>query len=210
VRVLSLDISTSTGWASIDTDVGPPSLQYGTIVLPKRARDYASHPWGYFLAAKELAKLLLARVEAQPIDVLVVEETNGARARFTQKVLEYCHFAFLDAFFAQPVGRGLVKLVYLNTSEWRKVTDTKMTKEDKNRNAKLSRHKRNASIKGSKLDKKALGISGKTTIKHVAIRRVQELYGLELLAKDDDIADAILLVHAYINGAKPCTGNDKV
>jgi len=206
MRLLSFDISSSTGWASIDTDIGPSSLKYGVIVLPRRLRDYARHPWGYYLGAKAMAELLIQQVRIRPIDEVVVEETNGARSRFTQKGLEYLHFAFLDAFAKEHTD---IKLTYLNTSEWRKVTATKMSREDKNRNAKLSRHKRRAKACGQKLDKKTLGIAGKITIKHVAIRRVRELYGIELLAKDDDIADAVLLLHAYLNGAEPCTGNDK-
>ncbi len=209
MRILSLDISSSTGWALLDTELGPSSLEHGNIVLPKRARDYAEHPWGYYAAALDLARLLMLRISSfRPnLDVVVVEETNGARNRFTQKFLEYCHFAFLHAFMGEYEGEGL-KLVYLNTSEWRKVTDTRLSKEEKNQNAKLSRHKRKAKSNGAKLDKKALGIAGKITIKHVAIRRVKELYGIDLLCKQDDDADAILLVHAYINGAKPCTGSE--
>lgn len=198
----------------MDTSVGPTSLQYGCFTLPKRARDFAEHPWGYYLAANEMARLLSLRISAfmPDLDVVVVEETNGARNRFTQKFLEYCHHAFLHTYvndyghLAKPL-----ELVYLNTSEWRRVTETRLTKEDKNRNAKLSRYKRKFANAGKTLgyaDKQAIGIAGKTTIKHVAIRRVKELYGVELLAKDDDPADAILLVHAYINGAKPCTGSE--
>jgi len=209
MRILSLDISSSTGWALLDTELGPSSLEHGSIVLPERARDYAEHPWGYYEAALDLARLLMLRISSfRPnLDVVVVEETNGARNRFTQKFLEYCHFAFLHAFMDEYEGESL-KLVYLNTSEWRKVTDTRLSKEEKNQNAKLSRHKRKAKSNGAKLDKKALGIAGKITIKHVAIRRVKELYGIDLLCKQDDDADAILLVHAYINGAKPCTGSE--
>lgn len=216
MQVLSLDISSSTGWASFDTDVGPSSLRYGCIVLPKRARDYAVHPWGYYDAALQLAKLLLEKVgetfhNPDEEGVLLVEETNGARARFTQKFLEYCHFAFLHAFFEKYEGCRL-KVVYINTSEWRKVTSTCLSKEDKNRNARLSRLKRKAREVGQTLsyqDKQRIGIAGKTTIKHVAIRRVRELYGIELLAKDDDCADAILLLRAHLDGAQPCTGSEK-
>jgi hypothetical protein len=214
MRVLSLDISSSTGWALYDNDDGTPKLTHGSIQLEKRARDYAEHPWGYWLAAKALAQKLMIRIsnslnvgEHPPLDAIVVEETNGARNRFTQKFLEYCHFAFIE-YFAHEFEGCKINLVYLNTSEWRKVTDTHLSKEEKNQNARLSRHKRKAIKGGTKLNKKDLGIAGKVTIKHVAIRRVKELYGIDLLAKQDDEADAILLLHAYINGAKPCTGSE--
>lgn len=222
MRILSLDISSSTGWAFLSTQEGPSSLQYGCIALPKRARDYAKHPWGYYSAANALAKLLGEKItELSPLDVIVVEETNGGgrSSRWSQKFLEYCHFAFLKRYHSlwydlQDVDlpSDMSKLVYINTSEWRRVTETKLSKEDKNRNARLSRHRRAAWAVGKKLsyqEKQAIGIAGKTTIKHVAIRRVRELYGIDLLAKDDDPADAILLLHSYINGAKPCTGSEQ-
>lgn len=216
MKLLVLDISGSTGWAYFDTAKQPAPLDYGVIVLSKRARDYAAHPWGYYLAAKALARLLADKVRGfLPLDYIVVEETNGARARFTQKFLEYCHYAFLVEYhhlWPDPTDElplDTSKLIYINTSEWRKVTTTHLTKEEKNQNARLSRHKRKAKAKGEKLDKKMLGIAGRITIKHVAIRRVKELFGIDLMAKEDDIADAILIGVAYINGAKPCTGSEE-
>jgi len=204
VKVLSLDISSSTGWAWLDTEIGPGSLIYGCIQLEKKAREYGKHPYGFKHAAEDMASRLKALSEQHPSDVIVIEETNGGgRARFTQKYLEYLHFATLNTL--PEDGR----IVYVSTSDWRKVTETHLSKEDKNRNAKLSRHKKNASLRGTKLDKKSLGIAGKTTIKHVAIRRVRELYGIELLKTQDDPADAILLLHSFINGVRPCTGSEK-
>lgn len=216
MRILSLDISSSTGWALLDTEVGPASLQFGCIKLPKRARDYAEHPWSYWLAAHELARLLIKRIYDSNLgegDVVVVEETNGGgrASRWSMKFLEYCHCAFLSHYMKEFEGIS-IKLVYVNTSEWRRVTETRLTKEDKNQNAKLSRHKRQAKMKGQKLtyqDKQAIGIAGKTTIKHVAIRRCKELFNIELTATQDDPADALLMLKAYVDGAKPCTGQEK-
>jgi len=205
--ILSLDISTSTGFAVLDNTEPTKPVAFGAIKLSKRAKDYASHPWGYYLAAKDLAKQLVAKVlEVRP-DVVVVEETNSARSRFTQKYLEYCHFAFLFEFFEAFEGEE-IKLVYLNTSDWRRTMDVRLTKEDKGQNAKLSRHKRKSADRGVKLDKKALGIRGRTTIKHVAIRRANEIFGTAFLAKDDDAADALLQALAFIRGCPPCTGKD--
>jgi hypothetical protein len=39
---------------------------------------------------------------------------------------------------------------------------------------------------------------GKITPKHLAVQKSNELYGLELKLKDDDIADAILLGRAFL------------
>ena len=215
--ILSLDISSSAGWATreMPKDGSPADgvLNYGVVALERRAKTYGEHPWGYYEAAKEMARLLWEIVEKTQPEAVVVEETNGSKNRFSQKFLEYIHAFFLDRFNDERVRATVswladLKVVYINTSEWRRVTDCHLTKEDKNRNAKLSRHKRKHRDRGTKLDKKALGIAGKTTIKHVAIRRANELYGLSLRPKDDDVADAILLLHAYINGAKPCMGSE--
>ncbi len=209
MKVLVLDISGSTGFAVFDTENPAKPISYGVIKLDTPAKSYAAHPMGYYLAAKALsAKLLSKVVETRPA-VVVVEETNGARARFTQKLLEYFHFAFIDAFLQYKPDLGEeVGLFYVNTSDWRRVMDVKLTADDKRQNARLSRNKRKARDKGTKLDKKALGIRGRTTIKHVAIRRANELFGLDLIAKDDDIADALLIGAAYLKGVDRCTGAD--
>ena len=207
-RILALDISTSAGWALLDTE-NPSGAEYGLIKLPRRMRDFGdhSHPWGYIYGAVEMAELLMARVRVTQYDILVIEETNGSRSRMSQKALEYIHACFLSLFKLEfPARVNDVK--YVNTSDWRKITETKMSALDKNRNAKLSRHKHKASAKGEKLDKKALGIAGRTTIKHVAIRRANEIFGLNLIAKDDDLADALLLAYAVSLGVKQCKGGD--
>jgi len=217
MAVLALDISSSAGWAARDVPKeGVPAdgiLNTGVVALEKPAKAYGEHPWGYVNAAKEMARRLMDVVYNVRPEAVVIEETNGSKNRFSQKYLEYIHAYFLSDLNAAVVEAcqpwlANLKVVYVNTSEWRRVTDCHLSKEDKNRNAKLSRHKRKHRDRGTKLDKKALGIAGKTTIKHVAIRRANELYGLSLRPKDDDIADAILLLHAHINGAKPCTGSE--
>lgn len=208
-RVLVFDISGSTGFAEFDTENPAKPLDYGIIKLERTAKSYAPHPWGYVVAAIALARRFVEMVKAKQPDVVVVEETNGARARFTQKFLEYCHFAFLSALDqAAATWVGIPKVVYVNTSDWRRKMDVRLTPEDKRQNAKLSRNKRKAADKGEKLDKKALGIRGRVTIKHVAIRRANELFGLGLIAKDDDIADALLIGSAYLRGVEPCNGSD--
>jgi hypothetical protein len=223
MRVLVLDISGSTGFAELEAlqsgEAGATTenvgrlrpIEYGVIKLEKTAKSYAKHPWGYVEAANDLADKLLALIQRiefksmEPLSAIVIEETNGARQRFTQKFLEYCHLALLNQL------RTLTwhdKVVYVNTSDWRRKMDVRLTKEDKSQNAKLSRNKRKAADKGEKLDKKTLGIRGRTTIKHVAIRRANELFGLSLLAKDDDIADALLIGSAYLRGVEHCNGMD--
>jgi hypothetical protein len=202
MRLLALDISTSTGFAVFDVEDGkePVLFAYGTVVNEQKIMDYGEHPWGYVRSAQTMAEKVRVLHEKFAPDRVVIEETNGGgRARFTQKILEYTHFAILTTV-------PFRKVCYIDTAQWRKVMDVRLTKEDKTQNAKLSKAKRIAKNKGAKLDKKQLGINGKITIKHVAVRRAMEITGLDLLAKDDDIADAILQGYALLRGAKVCDG----
>ena len=94
------------------------------------------------------------------------------------------------------------KVVYVNTSDWRKVIGGNLTKADKAMNIKVRKLKK----AGNKEALKALGVRGKVTKKHVAIRYVNATFGLDLKMKDNDIADAICQGTAYFLGVKHCDG----
>jgi Holliday junction resolvasome RuvABC endonuclease subunit len=81
-----------------------------------------------------------------------------------------------------------------------------MSKDQKKSNTKLSKAKRAAAESGTKLDKAALGIRGKVTKKHLAVKYVNDTYGLSLRMSENDAADAIGLATAYTQNAVPCTG----
>jgi hypothetical protein len=81
-----------------------------------------------------------------------------------------------------------------------------MSKDDKINNKVLKKAKELAAATKSKLDKSKVGIKGAVTKKHLAIRFVNATYGLDLKVKDNDIADAICLGAAYLNGARTCDG----
>jgi hypothetical protein len=208
MRILVLDISGSTGFAVFDSSDPSKPVEYGVIKLEKTAKSYGPHPWGYVVAAANLADKLATKTSETRPDVVVVEETNGARARFTQKFLEYCHLAFLSMTYSRLGGESLPRVAYVNTSDWRRKMDVRLTPDDKRQNARLSRGKRKAANKGEKLDKKALGIRGRVTIKHAAIRVCNSLFSLNLQAKDDDIADALLIGAAYLRGVQACEGQE--
>jgi hypothetical protein len=204
MKILSLDLSSSTGFAVLDSEAPAKPVEFGIVKLEKTAKEYAPHPWGYLLAAQDMTGRLLDIIERVNPDKIVVEEVNSARARFSQKYLDYIHCILLMSMPSNMRDR----VVFINTSDWRRTMGVQMTKEDKNQNARLSRNKRNAALHGTKLDKKVLGIRGKITIKHVAIRRANEVFSLSLIAKDDDIADALLLNAAFLAGCPICTGKD--
>jgi Holliday junction resolvasome RuvABC endonuclease subunit len=165
------------------------------------------YPQAYVEVAYDMARKFLALVDQHRPDVIVIEETNLGKNRYSQKMLEFLHCAFAERFLnreTKPVPDP--KIVYLSSSSWRHALGLQMSKEDKRNNAKLSKAKRNAALYGTKLDKAALGIRGRVNKKHVAIRFVNSTYGLALLVKDDDIADAICLGLAYFQNAAQCDG----
>lgn len=215
MRLLCLDLSTHAGFADFEWDGSskPTLTSHGTIHLGKNVLEYGPYPFCYPRAAQEMAKKILSYsgLLNQPVDVFVVEEINLGRNRYTQKILENVHRSVLDVLalyldqHKEEAGRD-VRVVYLDSSEWRHNLGLRMSKEQKRSNAKLSKAKRLVAESGAKLDKKSLGIKGKTTPKHLAVAYANQAYDLRLKMKDNDAADAICLGLAFCNGATPCDG----
>lgn len=209
MRILCLDLSTHTGYAIFDGEMGskPKLLRSGTIDLGKPVHAFGPYPHSYRIAAWTMVQKIWSVVGDDFVDamtnVVVIEEINSGRDRYVQKLLENIHTATLQHTI---LGE---KSVYLNSDGadgWRTNLGLVMTKEQKKLNAKLSKAKRTAEAAGAKLDKKALGIKGKTTKKHLAVARANAEYDLKLKQKDNNEADAICLGLAYCNNATPCDG----
>ena len=215
MRVFIVDISTSTGWAYLEGSLGDPGVEVlnkGTVTLGKTVLAYGNgkYPWNYQMAAEAMADGIMAVLYSmgqQLPDAIIVEETNLGKSRYSQKTLEFIHLALLQRLAIHKD----VNVVYLSSSSWRSALGLQLTKEQKKANAKLSKAKREAAAHGQKLDKKALGIKGKVTKKHVAINYINERFGwagtpAALKAKDDDVADAMCLGCAFFSNAIPCDG----
>lgn len=207
MRRLILDLSTSTGYAVFEED---KLVKYGTLTLPRRAREYGKYPWSLFDAAQDLARQAeILAIEWAPNEV-VVEETNLGKAnRYSQKLLEWIHFAVLQNL---PKGR-FGDVLYISSAAWRKTLGIGVNADQRKQNQKLSRLKSECRDASGKLDlkklnekKKAAGIGGKVTKKHAAIAYVNQRLGMALRPKDDDVADAICLGLARIEGAPLCDG----
>ena len=200
MRIVGLDISTKSGWSHFN---GSTLVAFVTLRLETNIEGFGPYPFCYDEASEAMAALLLAKcAEIQP-HVIIIEETNMGRARYTQKILEFIHKAILRK-LSQSGYPGQV--LYVNSSGWRKALKIGMSKEDKGLNNKLSRAKSEAKHTGKKLDKAALGIKGKITKKHLALRWVNENYNLNLGMKDNDAADAICLVASYLANVPICDG----
>lgn len=201
MRILCLDLSTHCGYAVLTNDSKVELGEYGTLHYegPSTRSMPDKYPWSYLQVVTSHIRNILDLVSRIKPELIVIEETNKGKNRYSQKLLEFLHHELLQ-------GLTAYKVVYLDTSHWRSILGIWMTKEQKRDNAKLSKATREAKLKGLKPDKKALGIKGKINKKHIAINHANATFSLTLKVKDNDAADAICLGLAYFKGATPSNG----
>ena len=150
-RILSLDVSSKTGYAVLDIDededktlLGMQLFDYGLVRMPTPLDEAGIYPWNYLAASKEMGVELCKLVAKYDPRVVVVEEVNKARARYSQKLLEFLHSALLNNLSNITNGVQTPAVFYLSTSEWRSRLEIRLSKEDKKNNGKLNKAKRNA------------------------------------------------------------------
>jgi hypothetical protein len=204
VKVLGLDISTKPGWALLEN---AQLLAFGQLGLDRTVHEYGPYPWNYVVVSDDIAGFLYDKVVQLNPDIVVIEETNLGKNRYAQKTLEFIHRALLVKLqkWAQEGNR---KVIYLSSSSWRQALGLVMSKEDKKNNAKIAKAKKLSQASGHSVHalKKTLGVRGKINKKHLALRYVNETFGLTLKVKDNDAADAICLAAAFLKGATPADG----
>jgi Holliday junction resolvasome RuvABC endonuclease subunit len=191
-RVLSLDISTKTGWALMIIENNAIKLEkYG--VIPQVQKPEGEYPgcfvdWAY-LCFYGIVKI----IEDCKADVLVIEETcANSKSSHSQKILEFSHFLV-----AKYIQENKIKSKYMLTGEWRGIMDCRMNQKEREKNKEVRDYKKKnkSSIAYDKNGKR----TGIITKKHIGLRRVEELFGIKLKLKDNDISDAILLCNSYCN-----------
>jgi Holliday junction resolvasome RuvABC endonuclease subunit len=189
-RILSLDMSTKTGWASmVSMDDGIQLEAYGQI--PAIHQPEGAYP-GVFVDWAQLVfneiNVLIKRFDP---DILAIEETcAGSKGVYSQKILEFCHYLL-----AKYIKESNIRSVYLLTGAWRTEVGAKMTKEESKHNKYVKEYKKEHK---SKLARDINGkVIGKLTKKHINIRRANEVFGKflkkPLRKKDEDTADSLLL-----------------
>ena len=202
-RILSIDLSTKTGWALvISSDSGIQLEDYGMIPqIPQPGGPYPSSfvDWAY-LVFNGIEGLI---GKFNP-DMLAIEETvAGSKAVYSQKILEYSHFLL-----AKHIKESNIESTYLLTGAWRSEVGCKMTKEESSHNKEVRAYK---AKHGAKIARDINGKRiGKLTKKHINIRRANEVFGEflrePLRKKNEDEADALLLAFALhlrrLNGNK--------
>jgi len=189
-RILSLDVSTRTGYALLISDENSYVLEtYGTIPkVPMPTEE--EYPGSYVTWAYMVFDKILEVIDKYYPTFLVIEETTRSQNSFSQKILEFIHFLL-----AKHIRDNNLRVQYFLTGQWRGLVNSKMTKEERVKNKEISAYKKKH---GTKLAKNEAGkVIGKITKKHISIRRTNELFGLNLKIKDNDASDAILLSLAY-------------
>lgn len=199
-RVLSLDMSSKTGWALIiSSDECLKLEEYGMI--PKSSEPPGKYPSNYVDWAYQVFGEINKLIDRLKPDVLVIEETvAGSKQVYSQKILEWIHFLV-----AKFIKESNIETVYMLTGSWRAETGCIMTKEEKKKNKDVREFKKKVEAKtGVKpmaaydINGKRIGIVGK---KHVNVRRANEVYGdflkRPLQKKDEDEADALMLAYCY-------------
>lgn len=190
IRVLSLDISTKTGFSIVHIDGETLSL-IGYGLLKAEGKTDEKYPLDYLLWAKQNAQQIIEKISEVKPDIIVIEETaKGSKNNFSQKILEWTHYLVAEYIVINNYDRK-----YFMTGEWRVLVEAKMTKEEKKKNAKRNKIKQKT---GEKIAKDEAGkIVGRITKKHVNVRVANERFGLQLKIKDNDVADSLLLSAAY-------------
>lgn len=204
MRILTLDISSKMGWAVLEGDPGedatPVIKHNGRITLQALGYENVAavgpYPWSFLSVARLLTQEVTTLYRTYEPDKIVIEDTNESRNRYAQKLLEFIHCTVLQSFS----GFQESKVVYIPVGSWRSALELKMSKEDRKNNAQVSKARKMG------VAKKELGVKGRVTKKHLAIRFVADTYGIKLKVKDNDIADAICLGVAFLRGARPSEG----
>lgn len=185
MRLLSLDISTKTGYSVFDDS---KLVSFGNIFtevkdfnVNKNPNLSPLYPLNILNASEDMGeKIFQLWLDYRP-DVVVIENSVKGRNRHTQRLLEWIHKAVWDRF-----TKVSVKPVYMDPSEWRKVLEMRLTKEDKENNKLVSKGKKR----------------GRITKKHLSVRLINQTLGLKLKLKDNDVADSLNLALAYLTKYK--------
>jgi len=219
MRVLSLDLSTHTGWSVLESPEGK-LIEYGLLEMDLMPEDYIDtpYPFNYIAATEQFGHELASFIETKRPNVIVIEETVPGREVYSQKLIEGIHHELLRLL----VG---IKVVYLRTGSWRSAVDLRMSKADLKGNQKKNLLKAKQKARELRGHIKALGTKkvnadhvaelkfhlsklqlGRVTRKHLAVRKVNELFGLDFGLDKHNEADSILLGMAYLKGAPICDG----
>lgn len=120
--VLGLDLSLHTGYAVFQ---GPNEIiAYGLIEsvvedyrsqITKHSELPSVYPRNFIVAAEDVASKCQQIWQAFKPDLVVIEHTEGSSRRFSQRLLEFIHFAVTKSLYNDQVT-----FKYLLNSDWRR------------------------------------------------------------------------------------------
>jgi Holliday junction resolvasome RuvABC endonuclease subunit len=171
---MAIDLSTNTGWAVLENR---KLLKYGLITLDisdfdinGRAHKNPAYPYNFIDKAESFTATIRKLIDTYAPEVVILENTVLGRNRHAQRMLEFLHYSFL-----KNIRGASYRLRYMDPSEWRKVLEMRMNDEQKAHNKLV----------------KAGTARGKITKKHLSVQFANKTFGLSLIMKDNDMADAI-------------------
>lgn len=199
-RILSLDMSTKTGFALlVSDDSGCYPEEYGQF--PNTPEPIGEYPGNYVLWSGILFAQVLDLVDRLHPDHLVIEETaSGSRNAYSQKILEFLHFRV-----AKMIMESNIPCTYVLTEQWRREVGCVMNLEEKNKNKLVRDYKKKTEKKTGTKTKVAYDSNGKriglVTRKHVNVRIANEVFGTffkkPLIMAQEDLADSLLIGYSY-------------
>lgn len=209
--LLALDVSTKPGWAFFKQK---ELVRYGTIFADREAKDFSvPYPFNFVYLAEYTVTRLVKEVidpcieeSIEPL-VVVIEETNPGKNVYSQKKLEFIHYAL-----AKALAHRRIFPKYIRDGAWKNVVGARQNPEEKKLNSRIARYKKRNNTQLAKFDLDGSGkekVVGKLGPKHYALRAFKEHFGIELKRSDEDAADAALIGLAYLKGVPVCDGTDK-
>lgn len=130
MNILCLDLSTKTGW-SVFID---GKLHDWGVISHSISGGYqeGNYPINIVDAAQQIAIDVMTLTKSFRIDIVVTEETNLGKNRYSQKILEFIHCVVCQMLYRSSIG-----IKYLDSSKWRKLLDLKLDSNQKVNNKKL-------------------------------------------------------------------------
>lgn len=190
IKVLALDISTKTGFA-VGTIEGQQLVLVEWGAVKKIDKPDSPYPKDYLEWSRAVRDELVKIIDAHRPDIIVIEETSrGSKNAMSQKILEYIHYLVASHIVSENYNTK-----YYMTGEWRNIVGAKMTSAELKKNAQSRKIKLKTGAKLARDENNK--IIGKVTKKHVNVRKANEIFNLDLKVKDNDLADALLLLKAY-------------
>lgn len=183
--LLALDLSVaSSGYAFMD--YSGKVLETGTIIPAK----YKNHTKDRYPVStikninsdvEQFVEIIAGYNRSYDLQDIVIEELNSNKGG--QKTIKA--LAWIHGFLINAIGVENFKYTFMTSAIWRSKLGLKYTDEQKLHNKKLPKRDKN-----------------RITFKHLAIIKINEIYGTEFEYEDNDLVEAIGIGVAFLKDKK--------